>query len=405
MPSRLAVARLVASLLVLLSTRPALAEDQDRTLPPQLAFIPRVMELRDVSYGYPGYVFYDWSEHDFGAGLAPRGRVWELQGVVTGQPATPEAKWALVKSAFTAAGWSLVSEKGTQGVLKIVVKGVESDAEVRFVDGDARVAALEVGPNPLTLTLTPPAATPEKVDPAKGDFPYLAPPPAARFSGGNEDPRAFRVRLPGASEDEVVAQKSIIKNYARPLALSNLQFVSSYRDALARAGWELVAESGGSLTAHFGKHGRNVWATLSINYGNVSFTVADGAADLRATLAKDCHVALVGVLFDFNKSTLQPASDPVLAKVIELMKKRPALKLELQGHTDDVGDGASNQKLSEARAASVLEWLTAHQVAAARLTSRGFGKTLPVADNGTPEGRARNRRVELVDPACKPAGK
>jgi outer membrane protein OmpA-like peptidoglycan-associated protein len=78
------------------------------------------------------------------------------------------------------------------------------------------------------------------------------------------------------------------------------------------------------------------------------------------------------------------------------------LKLEVQGHTDNVGNDANNQTLSEARAKAVVNWFTQHGIAAERLTSRGYGKTRPVADNGSDEGRAKNRRVEISDPTCSP---
>jgi outer membrane protein OmpA-like peptidoglycan-associated protein len=80
------------------------------------------------------------------------------------------------------------------------------------------------------------------------------------------------------------------------------------------------------------------------------------------------------------------------------------LKLEVQGHTDNVGNDAYNQTLSEARAKAVATWLTQHGVAADRLTAKGYGKTKPVADNGSDEGRAKNRRVEIADPRCTPKG-
>jgi outer membrane protein OmpA-like peptidoglycan-associated protein len=79
--------------------------------------------------------------------------------------------------------------------------------------------------------------------------------------------------------------------------------------------------------------------------------------------------------------------------------------LEIQGHTDNVGGDAYNQTLSEARARSVMAWLTQHGVAAARMTAKGYGKTMPIADNGTDEGRMKNRRVEIADPRCKPQPK
>ncbi len=84
------------------------------------------------------------------------------------------------------------------------------------------------------------------------------------------------------------------------------------------------------------------------------------------------------------------------------MASDKTLKLEVQGHTDNVGNDAYNQTLSEARAKAVATWLTQHGVAADRLTAQGYGKTKPVADNGSDVGRAKNRRVEIADPRCSP---
>ncbi len=135
-----------------------------------------------------------------------------------------------------------------------------------------------------------------------------------------------------------------------------------------------------------------------------SVKVADAGAadDLARQLGKDCHVALYGVLFDFNKSTLKPESDAVLQHVLGLLQKDAGLKLEVQGHTDNVGNDAYNQKLSEARAKSVVAWLAGHGTAAGRLTFKGYGKTVPVAGNDDDAGRARNRRVEIAKPGCAP---
>lgn len=94
----------------------------------------------------------------------------------------------------------------------------------------------------------------------------------------------------------------------------------------------------------------------------------------------------------------------VLQPVANLMAADKTLKLEVQGHTDNVGNDAHNQTLSEARAKAVVTWLTQHGVAADRLSAKGYGKTKPVADNGSDEGRAKNRRVEIFNPACSPKG-
>lgn len=102
------------------------------------------------------------------------------------------------------------------------------------------------------------------------------------------------------------------------------------------------------------------------------------------------------VLFDFDSAQIRPDAERTLAEVAEVIKgyaKRPA---RVEGHTDSVASDDYNQKLSERRAAAVQAWLVGKGVEAARLTPRGFGEGKPVADNGTAEGRQRNRRVEVI---------
>src|SRR5260370_24769216 len=96
--------------------------------------------------------------------------------------------------------------------------------------------------------------------------------------------------------------------------------------------------------------------------GTYTLNVADaGAVDLGATLAKACHVALYGVLFDFNKSTLQPSSDVALQPVATMMATDKTVKLEVQGHTDNVGNDGYEQTLSDARARAGVTLLAAHR--------------------------------------------
>ena len=88
------------------------------------------------------------------------------------------------------------------------------------------------------------------------------------------------------------------------------------------------------------------------------------------------------------------------SKLQPLLKARADLKLEVQGHTDNVGGDDYNQKLSEARAGTVSAWLTSKGIAAARLSVHGYGMRPPVADNGSETGRAKNRRADLKKPGC-----
>jgi OmpA-OmpF porin, OOP family len=186
-------------------------------------------------------------------------------------------------------------------------------------------------------------------------------------------------------------------------------FARVYRDALLKAGWSIEYESGNHevIVAHYSKNGRNIWAYLLDHGSDYTLRVGKEAAPdlMKTSLTTQCHVAVYGVLFDFNKATLQPASDGPLGQVAALMAANPSMQIEVQGHTDNVGGDDYNQKLSEARASSVMIWLTQHGVAAGRMTAKGYGKTRPVADNNNDEGRMKNRRVEIADPRCTPQRK
>ncbi|MEQ9423425.1 MAG: OmpA family protein [Cyclobacteriaceae bacterium] len=106
-------------------------------------------------------------------------------------------------------------------------------------------------------------------------------------------------------------------------------------------------------------------------------------------------VRLNNIFFEFGKAELKPESYPELDRVAKLLDENSGIKIELSGHTDNVGDDASNMSLSSARAQSVVEYLTSKGVSKGRLTSKGYGETSPVATNETEEGRAFNRRVEF----------
>jgi OOP family OmpA-OmpF porin len=100
--------------------------------------------------------------------------------------------------------------------------------------------------------------------------------------------------------------------------------------------------------------------------------------------------------FRFAKTELDPAGDPILEAVLKVLTDHPEFKkVHIEGYTDNVGNAAQNLKLSEGRAASVRKWLIAHGIAAARLTSAGYGPASPVDTNATEEGRRNNRRVEF----------
>lgn len=112
--------------------------------------------------------------------------------------------------------------------------------------------------------------------------------------------------------------------------------------------------------------------------------------------ARGLIVNMSDVLFDTARYTLKPGAREKLAKVSGIILGHPGLKIQVEGHTDSVGGDEYNMKLSENRAGAVRDFLVAQGVPAAGVTSQGFGKTMPVADNSTAAGRQQNRRVELV---------
>jgi OmpA-OmpF porin, OOP family len=132
--------------------------------------------------------------------------------------------------------------------------------------------------------------------------------------------------------------------------------------------------------------------------GTVEFQLRkhqESTAALEQSIAQTGSATVYGIHFDTDSAKLRPDSAPALAAILGLIRKRAESRWIIAGHTDNSGAAGHNQKLSEARAASVVSWLTAKGVPVNRLAPQGFGATRPVADNATPSGRALNRRVEI----------
>jgi outer membrane protein OmpA-like peptidoglycan-associated protein len=122
------------------------------------------------------------------------------------------------------------------------------------------------------------------------------------------------------------------------------------------------------------------------------------ASAMRDAIRETGRVALYGIHFDSGKAEVKSESDTALAEIAKLLAGSPTLRLLVVGHTDTVGSLAENRTLSERRAAAVVQKLVvAHGVSAARLTPVGVGFAAPVATNRDDAGRAKNRRVELVE--------
>lgn len=125
--------------------------------------------------------------------------------------------------------------------------------------------------------------------------------------------------------------------------------------------------------------------------------IAESRKSLYDDLAANGHVATQGLLFDTGSDKLKPESAPTLKMIASMIEQHPELRIRIEGHTDNVGNAAANKALSEKRAAAVKAALVSqYHVTGGRLDAKGMGDSKPVAPNNTTEGRANNRRVELV---------
>ena len=124
--------------------------------------------------------------------------------------------------------------------------------------------------------------------------------------------------------------------------------------------------------------------------------IAKGAVPLYDRMMSDGKFITYGITFDVGKSVIKPESMGEINRIVQLMNENPDLKFSVEGHTDSTGNATANQTLSEARSKAIVEKLAELGISADRLTSVGKGQSTPIADNGTDEGRAKNRRVEFV---------
>jgi flagellar motor protein MotB len=194
-------------------------------------------------------------------------------------------------------------------------------------------------------------------------------------------------------------------NWPRDTA-SKTQVVHNLNNAFKTAGYSFDYDSGeyGDFTVHMGK----TWIMEEVSGGGtykqtivvekaLTQEVVANAAVLSGGLSGNGHVVVNGILFDTGKTDVKPESGPALDEIAKLLKANPKLKVYVVGHTDNVGALAANMDLSKRRAASVVQTLTAkYGVPAAQLDAIGDGPSAPVSSNDTEDGRALNRRVELV---------
>jgi outer membrane protein OmpA-like peptidoglycan-associated protein len=189
---------------------------------------------------------------------------------------------------------------------------------------------------------------------------------------------------------------------------SELQILRNHENAIAKLGGATLYSDKNRCTLKLLKDGNElwieVWAEFTSKYGltivqkeAMAQDVTADAAAMGNDIRNSGHASVYGIYFDTGKSTIKPESAQAIEEIAKLLKADPGLKIFVVGHTDNAGGIESNITLSQARGEAVLQSLVReHGIAAARLRSYGCGQFAPMASNDSEEGRAKNRRVELV---------
>ncbi|MCG2720828.1 MAG: OmpA family protein [Thermodesulfovibrionales bacterium] len=201
---------------------------------------------------------------------------------------------------------------------------------------------------------------------------------------------------------------------------SGLQIIRNYSNAIKTMGGTILIEGtreaieavcpGGEgyarqVNGRVAKGGKELWIEVGYHEYNGTYVITVlekeamkqdvTASDMFDALNLDGHIALY-INFDTGKSAIKPESRPIINQIVEMLKSNSDLKISVEGHTDDAGNPKSNKTLSDDRAKAVVTEIVAQGIDSKRLSAAGYGQDKPIADNKTEEGRAKNRRVELV---------
>jgi OmpA-OmpF porin, OOP family len=190
---------------------------------------------------------------------------------------------------------------------------------------------------------------------------------------------------------------------------SRIQILRNYENAVTKIGGTVLkSDSDGSSYMKLVKDGKEIWVHVDayitseysvhiVEKGSMAQTIVANAEVFSNDIKATGHTAVYGIYFDTGKSVVKPESETALGEIGKLLKADAGLKVNVVGHTDSVGGIDSNMKLSQDRANAVVQVLVAkYGVAATRVRAYGVGPLAPVASNDREEGRAKNRRVELV---------
>jgi OOP family OmpA-OmpF porin len=190
---------------------------------------------------------------------------------------------------------------------------------------------------------------------------------------------------------------------------SMLQIGRNYENALNKISGKILVNEGRVVEGKIEKNGvltyvhieafndGRDYSVVIVEKGTMKQDVVADAAALSASIAASGKAAVYGIYFDTDKAAVKPESTPALDEIVKLLKQNSGLTLYVVGHTDNAGGLERNLKLSADRADAVMKALAGRGIAASRLKGAGVGPYCPVASNRSEEGKAKNRRVELVE--------
>lgn len=206
--------------------------------------------------------------------------------------------------------------------------------------------------------------------------------------------------------------KATQTNYSlkeRAKEFSFIQVVRNYENAVKKLDGKILYSDNRILNAKIEKNGGATYISVEVFNDGRDYTlltvenkpmedeVTINAEALNKGISETGKIAVYGIYFDTAKSTIKPESKPTIEEILKLLRQNSKLKLFVVGHTDTDGSVESNMKLSSDRAAAVVKLLVENGIQATRLKSSGVGPFSPVETNRTDAGKAKNRRVELVE--------
>ena len=218
------------------------------------------------------------------------------------------------------------------------------------------------------------------------------------------DERGKEIKVEGK---HLYVEYSIRKGFVPP---SSLQIIRNFENAIKKIGgvkvyekspdniWLKLDKEGKTFYVYVrAPHGETYYLTIVEKEAMIQEVVAD-AKSLMSDIQAKGSASVYGIYFDFDKADIKPESEPAIKEIAKLLQENKGLKLYVVGHTDNVGSLDYNLKLSKARADAVVkELITKYKISADRLRAFGVASLAPVESNKTEEGRAKNRRVELVE--------